>query len=121
MARSGSHGQGGAWAAIGALIAGAAVALAAYASHGATAGAQDRLELAAALAFGHGVALAALAPASRGGLQRLAVIGWGLGVVLFSGSLAAAHFFATSTRAAPIGGMLLIAAWVAYALAVWRR
>ena len=121
MARSGSHGQGGTWAAIGALLAGASVALAAYASHGATGAAQERLELAAALAFGHGVALAALAPGTRGGLQRIAVVGWGLGVALFCGSLVSAHFFATSTKAAPVGGMLLIAAWIAYALAVWRR
>lgn len=121
MARSSAQGQGGVWAAIGALLAGASVALAAYASHGASGAAQDRLQLAAALAFGHGLALAALAPGTRGGLRRLAVIGWGLGVVLFSGSLVAAHFFATTTQTAPIGGMVLIAAWLVYALAVWRR
>lgn len=121
MARSSSQGQGGVWAAIGALLAGAAVALAAYASHGASGAAQERLELAAALAFGHGLALAALSPGTRGGLRRLAVIGWGVGVALFSGSLVAAHFFATTTKAAPVGGMVLIAAWLAYALSAWRR
>ena len=121
MARSGSQGQGGAWAAIGGLLAAGSVALAAYASHGATGAAQDRLELAAALAFGHGLALAALAPGTRGGLRQLAVIGWAVGVALFSGSLVAAHFFSVSTRAAPVGGMLLIAAWLAYALSAWRR
>lgn len=121
MARSGLQGQGGAWAAIGALLSGASVALAAYASHATTDAAQDRLQLAAALAFGHGLALAVLAPVSRTGLQRLAVIGWGVGTVLFSGSLVAAHFAATTTRAAPVGGLLLIAAWVVYAIAVWRR
>ena len=121
MARGGLQGQGGRWAAIGALFAAASVALAAYASHGASGAAQDRLQLAAALAFGHGLALAALAPGTRGGLQRMAVVGWGVGIALFSGSLVAAHFFATGTRAAPVGGMVLIGAWLAYALAVWRR
>ena len=48
------------------------MALAAYASHAALGPDQARLQLAAALAFGHGVARATLAPA--GGLAMIA--GW---------------------------------------------
>ena len=48
-------------AACGALCAGAAVALAAYAAHARIGTGQVLLQTAAALLFGHGVALAALA------------------------------------------------------------
>ena len=100
----------------GALLAAAAVALAAYAAHGADAGAATSLQLAAVFAFGHGVALCALAPQSprRPGLWALA--GLLLGVVLFSGSLVAAHALGWPTRLAPAGGSLMILAWLLYAV-----
>lgn len=99
-------------AAAGALLAAAAVTLAAYASHAVEPGAGARLSLAAAFAFGHGLALAALAPltARRLGLGSLGLLL--LGVLLFSGSLAGAHAFGWPTGLAPAGGMLMIAGWL---------
>ena len=79
--------------------------------HAATQGA-----IAAATAFGHGLALLVLAPtaSTRGRLAALLVLAAGL--VLFAGSLAAAAFFATPTCAAPAGGLLLMAGWVLLAV-----
>lgn len=105
--------------ATGALLAAVSVALAAYASHAATGAASTRLLLAAALAFGHGVALGAL-PMPAGGAGRWVAPAWIAGVLLFSGSLVAAHVLGTSTRLAPAGGMLLIAAWLLRAATAWR-
>lgn len=107
-------------AASGAVLAGLAVALAAYAAHAAGPGGAARLGLAAAFAFGHGLALAALAPRAGGRLARGAL--WTLlaGVLLFGGSLAGAHFFGLPTRAAPLGGGLMIGGWLAWALAAAR-
>lgn len=94
-----------------ALCCGASVALGAYASHGAQGQARERLALAAIFAFAHGLALLALA--SRGSrLARLAKGLFAAGIVLFSGSLAAAALFATPTTAAPFGGSLLMLAWL---------
>ena len=108
-------------AAAGALTAGLAVALAAYASHAAAPGAQERLYLAAAFAFGHGAALAALAPSARTRLARVAL--WALlaGTLLFAGSLAGAALAGFSTRVAPFGGMLLMAGWLSVAVDHLRR
>ncbi|RDZ27819.1 DUF423 domain-containing protein [Lysobacter silvisoli] len=105
----------------GAILAAAAVALSAYAAHVADALAQSRLQTAAVFAFGHGVALAALAPQAARRLARVALIGLLLGVLLFSGGLASAHFFATSTRLLPYGGSLMILSWLLYAAAAARR
>ena len=64
---------GGRWLrAAGAVLAGASVALAAYASHGADPATRGNLGSAALFGFGHGIALAALA---RGPLSRLACVG----------------------------------------------
>ncbi|GGK09861.1 DUF423 domain-containing protein [Luteimonas terricola] len=104
----------------GAVLAAAAVALAAYASHAAGPDAGARLGLAAAFAFGHGLALAALAPRAAG---RLAMAGlWAMlvGVALFAGSLAGAHFFDLPTRLAPMGGSLMILGWLLHAAASIR-
>lgn len=108
-------------AAAGAVLAAAAVALAAYASHAAGPGAGLRLGTAAAFAFGHGLALAALAPQAGGRLAAAAL--WLLlaGVLLFAGSLAGAHFIGLPTRLAPLGGSLMILGWLAHAVAAWRR
>lgn len=106
----------------GGLLAAVAVGLSAYAAHAVTeALAQSRLESAALFAFGHGVALAALAPATtrllgRGGLLLLL-----LGTLLFSGSLAAAVFAGLPTRLAPAGGITLMAGWLLWALDAVRR
>ena len=110
-----------AWlAALGAVYAAAAVALAAYASHAAEAG-QGRLLLAAAIAFGHGVALAALAPGASGRLGRVAMALMALGALAFCGSLAAKALWGWPATLAPFGGSLLIAAWLALAMALLRR
>jgi len=108
-------------AAAGSVLAALAVGLAAYASHAAGPDGGMRLGLAAAFAFGHGLALAALAPRARGRLGLVAMAGLLAGVLLFAGSLAGAHFFGLPTRLAPLGGSLLMLGWLAYAVASARR
>ena len=107
-------------AAAGGVLAAAAVALAAYASHAVEPGAGARLGIAAAFAFGHGLALAALAPRAHGTAAQAAL--WALlaGVLLFAGSLAAAHFMGWPTRLAPLGGTLMILGWLGHAAAALR-
>lgn len=106
---------------IGAVFAACAVALAAYASHGADGEARMRLQTAAAFALAHGIALAALAPHCARRLGGSALMALAIGTLLFSGSLAAAHFFGWPTRLAPIGGSTMIVAWLVYAVDAWRR
>jgi uncharacterized membrane protein YgdD (TMEM256/DUF423 family) len=107
-------------AAGGALLAGCAVALAAYAGHGAEGLAQSRLQTAAAFAFGHGLALASLAPRAASRLVRIALAGLLAGTLLFAGGVAAAALGASGGGTAPFGGTLLIAAWLLYAVAALR-
>ncbi|ALN90582.1 DUF423 domain-containing protein [Lysobacter gummosus] len=107
--------------AAGALLAALAVALSAYAAHVADAHSQSRLQTAAVFAFGHGIALAALAPSARRALTRLALFAVLIGVAVFSGGLAAAYFLNTSTGLLPFGGSLLILAWLVYAADALRR
>ena len=107
------------FAAGGALLAGCAVALAAYAAHGAEGLAQSRLQTAAAFAFGHGLALAALAPRATSRLACISLAGLLAGTLLFAGGVAAAALGA-SGGTAPFGGTLLIAAWLLYAVAALR-
>ena len=107
-------------AAAGALLAGVAVGLAAYAAHGVAPAAQPRLLLAAVFAFGHGVALAALAPHARSRGARLALALLLAGVLLFSGSLVAAVLAGATTALAPAGGLLMIAGWLLHAVASLR-
>jgi uncharacterized membrane protein YgdD (TMEM256/DUF423 family) len=107
--------------AAGAFFAAAGVALSAYAAHGAAASVRADLQSAAMFVLLHGVALAAL---SRQTIHRLGIVAlWMLavGVLLFSGSLAAAHVFATPTTFAPMGGMLMITGWLLYAVDALRR
>lgn len=92
----------------GALLAALAVALSAYAAHVADPAAQSRLQMAALFAFGHGIALAALAPAAARRLARIALAALLVGVLLFAGGLASAYFLGTSTRLLPFGGSLMI-------------
>ena len=101
--------------AAGAVLAAAAVALSAYAAHVAEPAAMARLQSAALFAFGHGIALAALGPLAVRWPARLALMGLLAGTLLFTGSLVAAHFLATPTVLAPLGGGLMILAWLAWA------
>jgi uncharacterized membrane protein YgdD (TMEM256/DUF423 family) len=105
----------------GALCAAAAVALAAYAAHGIEGAAQSRLQLAAVIAFGHGLALAVLAPMTTRGLVRFALSLLYLGVLLFCGSLVFNVLAQWPTTLAPLGGALLIAGWLVYAADSLRR
>ncbi|MEP6632654.1 MAG: DUF423 domain-containing protein [Luteimonas sp.] len=103
-------------AVLGAGLAACAVALSAYAAHGVDAASQPRLQLAAVFAFGHGVALAALA---RGPMRRLSLCALLMllaGTVLFAGGLAVAQFAGVATHTAPFGGVLLIGGWLLYAI-----
>ncbi|MEO5596308.1 MAG: DUF423 domain-containing protein [Lysobacteraceae bacterium] len=103
---------------VGALACAVAVALGAYASHVAEAVAQHRLALAALFAFGHGLAVLALAPHANARVQRLALFGLLMGTLLFSGSLALAALFGISTVLAPFGGSLMILGWLVYAVGI---
>jgi len=107
----------------GALLAAAAVGLAAYAAHAATGAgsAQSNLHTAAAFAFGHGLALAALAPTTQRSTGQLGLALLLLGTLLFAGSLALGAFIGSSTRLAPAGGMALMAGWVVWGLDALRR
>jgi uncharacterized membrane protein YgdD (TMEM256/DUF423 family) len=105
----------------GAVLAAIAVALAAYASHGAEGEAQSRLHMAAAFALGHGIALAALAPRCTRRLDAIALVALLMGTLLFSGSLVGAHAFGWPTAFAPLGGSTMIAAWLLYAADALRR
>lgn len=108
-------------AASGALLAALAVALAAYASHGVDGLAQSRLQVAATLAFGHGVALAALSPVATRRLAQVALLALLAGVLLFSGSLVSHVLVQWPTTLAPLGGSLLIGGWLLWALDALRR
>lgn len=106
----------------GGLLAAAAVGLSAYASHGVAAiQAQSHLQTAALFAFGHGLALAALAPGTTRRMGKAALCLLLLGTLLFAGSLAAAVFAGLSTLLAPAGGMALMLGWVVWAVDAVRR
>ena len=111
---------GSAVAAFGAVLCAAAVALAAYASHAAVGVQASRLGLAAAFAFAHGLALVVLAPrrTALAAFVRLLLV---LGVAGFSGGLCVAAWRGGGAPTAPIGGSLLIAAWLLAAIDLWRR
>ena len=107
--------------AAGAVFAAAGVALSAYAAHGAEGAARANLQSAALFALAHGIALAVLSRQTPRRLGSAALSLLLIGVLLFSGSLAAAHFFSTPTRLAPAGGSLLILGWLLYAADAFRR
>ena len=108
-------------AAGGAMLAAVGVGLSAYAAHVAAGEGQAAMQMAALFALVHGAALAALAPRATRWLARMALSAMALGVVLFSGSLGAAHFLAAPTTLAPYGGSLMILAWLVYAADALRR
>jgi len=106
--------------AAGALLAASAVALGAWAAHGAAEPARVMAQTAAVHAFGHGVALAALA---RGRLTRLARVALVLllgGSVLFAGALAWKAMAGGSSAAAPFGGGMVLLGWLLYAVSALR-
>jgi len=105
---------------IGSLLAGAAVALAAYAAHGVDGEAQARLAQAAAFTFAHGLALAALAPLAQRRSGLLALAAMLAGVLLFSGTLVGAVLLGLPTALAPFGGSLMIGAWCLHGWDHWR-
>jgi len=107
--------------AVGAMLAATAVALSAYAAHVAQVDAQAALHTAAAIAFGHGVALAALSWQASTRIRCIALWGLLLGTLLFSGSLVLHHAFGLPVRLAPFGGSVLILSWLLYAAAALRR
>lgn len=109
-------------ASLGALLAAVAVGLSAYAAHGvADAGAQSHLYMAALFAFGHGLALAALAPQTERLFGKAGLLLLLAGTVLFSGSLAGEVLRHWPTALAPVGGTLLMIGWVVWALDALRR
>lgn len=108
-------------AASGALLAAAAVALSAYAAHGVDEPARGRLMTAAVFAFGHGVALAALAPRAASRLACAALAGLLVGVLCFSGGVTASALAGHGGGLAPFGGSVLIVAWLLFAAAAARR
>lgn len=84
------------------------------------------------MAFGHGLALAMLAPIRLAStrpasakpsltLCRLALSALYLGVLLFSGSIVFNVLAQWPTTLAPLGGMLLIGGWLALAIDFARR
>lgn len=102
-----------------AIVCAASVALAAYASHAALPGQGQRLGLAAAFAFGHGVVLILTA----GRRSRIAVVSrllLLLGVAGFSGGLCFAAFMEARAATAPVGGSLLMLGWLVLAVDLWR-
>jgi uncharacterized membrane protein YgdD (TMEM256/DUF423 family) len=107
--------------AAGALLAGAGVALSAYAAHAADAAARTSLQSAALFALAHGIALAALSRQTPHRFGTVALSTLLIGVLLFSGSLVAAHLLAVPARLAPVGGSLLILGWLLYAADTLRR
>lgn len=106
---------------VGALMAGLSVALAAYAVHAGDPAAQERLQSAAWFAFGHGIALTALASRVVRLPELAALLSLATGTLLFSGSLVGAHLFATPTTLAPFGGGLMMLGWLLWAAGSLRR
>ncbi len=109
-------------AAAGSVLAALAIALAAYAAHGIDqAPVRAGVQTASLYAFGHGVALAALARAAVRPLGKVALGMLLLGTLLFCGSVAAGALLGWPTRLAPAGGMLMMGGWLLWAVHVCRR
>lgn len=104
----------------GALMAAAGVALGAWAAHGAAEPVRVLAQTAAVHAFGHGVALAALARGPLSRLARAALVLLLAGSVLFAGSLAWKAMAGGSSAAAPFGGVMVLLGWLLYAVSALR-
>jgi len=121
--------RAGDWIGAGAVLAAAGVAAGAFGAHGLEARvAPDLLEFwrtGAHYHLVHAVGLMAVAFAVDRGLRGAAIAGWLLvvGVVVFSGSLYLLTLTGVRTLGAitPIGGVALIAGWIALAVAAWRH
>ena len=110
------------FAAVGAFACAGAIALGAYAAHGvADAVSRSRLETAVFHLLIHGLALAVFAPRQSTRLGLAVLWGWFGGIGLFCGSLIAAALWNTPTTLAPVGGMLLILAWLVQGIVSLRR
>ena len=104
--------------ATGAVGCGLAVALGAYAMHATLpAHGHERLTIAAAFLFAHGLALAALAPQATTRWSRISLYVLLIGTILFAGSLVLAVTAGVDPALAPFGGGLLILGWLLFALA----
>lgn len=109
-------------AAIGAVLCALSIGLAAYAAHGvADAKAQAALQSACLYAFGHGVALAALAPRAKRALGQWSLRLLLVGTMLFSGSIALHHLAGIANGLAPSGGVAMMLAWLLWAADALRR
>lgn len=108
-------------AAIGALLAGVSVGLSAYASHAVDGIVRQHLLLAAAFAFGHGVALVALSARTQGRLGASASLLLMIGTLLFSGSLVAKSLLGWPSMLAPWGGTMLMLGWLLHVIGALRR
>lgn len=108
-------------AACGALCAAMAVALAAYAAHASPGAGQGLLQTAAAMLFGHGVALASLARGPAARWRRFALASLLAGSVLFAGSLVLHALASVRPTFAPVGGLLMIAGWLLLAFDLFRE
>jgi uncharacterized membrane protein YgdD (TMEM256/DUF423 family) len=114
------------WFFLAAMMGGLAVAMGAFAAHGLARTLDTRMlavfETGARYQMYHALAMGLAALAARGGAAKFAGIAAGLflaGIVLFSGSL---YLLALSGWAAlgmitPLGGLCLIAGWIALAVA----
>ena len=107
--------------AMGAVLAAASVALSAYAAHAAQGVAQSNLQTAAIMAFGHGIALAALAHLLRGWLGLSALLAVLLGCLAFCGALVSKYVYGVSLGIAPFGGSLMILGWLLCAVVLAIR
>jgi len=106
----------------GALIGALALALSAWAAHGAALDASSgrRVAIALGVLFVHALALlvlAALAHMRRGLLLALTGFGFFAGTALFAGSLLATALLGWRPLLAPAGGIALIVSWLL--LATW--
>ncbi|MDE2406365.1 MAG: DUF423 domain-containing protein [Xanthomonadaceae bacterium] len=102
-------------AALGSLLAGLSLALAAYAFHAAAPESSPRLLQASMFTFLHGLALTALAPLAQRPTGLLALAMLLVGVLLFAGSLLAATWLGLAPALAPLGGGLAISGWLLHA------
>lgn len=102
--------------AAGGLIGATGVMAAAASSHG---GEARNLLAIAAICLSHGPALLALGLAGRGRILEIAAILLGVGTVVFAGDLGMREWLGHGLfpGAAPIGGIGMIAGWIAIVLA----
>lgn len=109
-------------AASGAVLCAVAIGLSAYAAHGVPdPKVQAALQSACLYAFGHGIALAALAPRARRALGQWALRLLLVGTLAFSGSIALHHLAGASSALAPAGGVAMMLAWLLWAIDALRH